>query len=354
MLATTSGRTLSRALFPQQTLIRHAILVVAGSALIALSAQVSIHIPIGPVPITGQTFAVLLVGAVLGPRLGALAAALYVGQGIAHLPVYAGGASGWGVITGSSGGYLLSYPPAAFAVGWLARAGWDRRPITLAAAMLVGNAIIYVFGLPWLANWMAAHESTLGIETDPGLVLQWGLIPFIPGDLAKLLLAASLVPAGWLALRAIPFGPEHVQRRERAPSALELGPVTIAAGAVLALSAFLPWRPGELGIEAGAGWAVLVAGVAAAAGALLQRRGALGAGLAQLWIFAAAALGGFVAFMNLVDFTADGKMELADIRFGLPVAVIAALVLLAFLASEASAGLVAAGDDGERKDVAGN
>ena len=347
MLATTSGRTLSRALFPQQTLIRHAILVVAGSALIALSAQVSLHIPIGPVPITGQTFAVLLVGAVLGPRLGALAAALYIGEGIAHLPVYAGGASGWGVITGSSGGYLLSYPPAAFAVGWLARAGWDRRPITLAAAMLVGNAIIYVFGLPWLANWMAAHE------TDPGLVLQWGLIPFIPGDLAKLLLAASLVPAGWLALRAIPFGPEHVQRRERAPSALELGPVAIAAGAVLALSAFLPWRPGELGIEAGAGWAVLGAGVAATAGVLLRRRGALGAELAQLWIFAAAALGGLVAFVNLVDFTADGRMELADIRFGLPVAVVAALVLLAFLASEASAGLVAAEDDGERKDGAG-
>ena len=81
----------------------------------------------------------LLLGAVLGPRLGAMAAALYVLEGIANLPVYASGAHGWAVITGSSGGYLLSYPFAAFAVGFLARSGWDRRPITLALAMLVGN-----------------------------------------------------------------------------------------------------------------------------------------------------------------------------------------------------------------------
>ena len=342
MLATPTGGMLRRALFTRETLLRDAILVIAGSALIAVSAQVSIKLPIGPVPITGQTFAVLLIGAVLGPRLGAMAAALYVLEGIAHLPVYASGASGWGVITGSSGGYLLSYPVAAFAVGFLARSGWDRRPITLALAMLVGNAIIYVFGLPWLANWMYAND----IEgTDATLVLQWGLTPFIPGDLAKLLLAASLVPAGWLAVRAIQLGPEQVLRNERAPQALSLGPASIVAGVALAVSAFLPWRPGELGVESAAGWGVLLAGVVATAGAWLLHRHQMGAGLGQLWVFAAAALGGLIAFINLVDFTSAGTLELADISFGLPVAMVAALALLAFLGSEASAALLRADED---------
>ena len=352
MLATPSRGTLTRLLFPHETLLRKAILVAGGSAVIALSAQVEIELPIGPVPITGQTFAVLLIGALLGPWLGAMAAALYVGEGIAHLPVYAGGASGWGVITGSSGGYLLSYPIAAFAVGWLARNGWDRRPITLALAMLVGNVIIYVFGLPWLANWMYANESTLGIEANAGLVMQWGLTPFIPGDLAKLLLAASLVPAGWIALRAIRLGPDHVLRRERAPQALDLGPAAIVAGVALAISAFLPWRPGEVGVESAAGWGVLLAGVVATAGAWLLHRKEIGSGLAQLWIFAAAAFGGLIAFINLVDFTAAGTFELADISFGLPVAMVAALALLAFLGSEASAALLRA-ENAEAEPEAG-
>ena len=338
-----------KALLPYETLVRDIVLIVAGSALLALSAQVTIHLPIGPVPITGQTFAVLLLGAVLGPRLGAMAAALYVLEGIANLPVYASGAHGWAVITGSSGGYLLSYPVAAFAVGFLARSGWGRRPITLALAMLVGNVIIYVFGLPWLANWMYVNEATLGIEASAGLVLQWGLTPFIPGDLAKLLLAASLVPAGWLAVRAFQFGTEQALRGESAPRALRLGPVAIAAGVALAVSAFLPWRSGDLGIASANGQVVLVAGLAAAAGAWLLHRREVSARLGHLWIFAAASLGGLIALVNLVDFTAAGTLELADVSFGLPIAMVAALALLAFLGSEGSAALLRADeqDDGE-------
>ena len=349
MPATPSRGAPLKALLPYETLVRDIVLIVAGSALLALCAQVTIHLPIGPVPITGQTFAVLLLGAVLGPRLGAMAAALYVLEGIANLPVYASGAHGWGVITGSSGGYLLSYPFAAFAVGFLARSGWDRRPITLAAAMLVGNAIIYVFGLPWLANWTYANEAVHGFEPSAGLVMQWGLTPFIPGDLAKLLLAASLVPAGWLAVRAFQFGPEQALRGESVPQALRLGPVAVAAGVALAVSAFLPWRSGDLGIASANGQVVLVAGLAAAAGAWLLHRREISARLGHLWIFAAAALGGLLAFVHLVNFTAAGTLELADVSFGLPIAMVAALALLAFLGSEGSAALLRADeqDDGE-------
>ena len=338
-----------KALLPYETLVRDIVLIVAGSALLALSAQVTIHLPIGPVPITGQTFAVLLLGAVLGPRRGAMAAALYVLEGIANLPVYASGAHGWAVITGSSGGYLLSYPFAAFAVGFLARSGWDRRPITLALAMLVGNVIIYVFGLPWLANWMYANEAVHGFEPSAGLVMQWGLTPFIPGDLAKLLLAASLVPAGWLAVRAFQFGPEQALRGESAPQALRLGPAAVAAGVALAVSAFLPWRSGDLGIVSAAGQVVLVAGVAATLGAWLLHRREVSTRLGHLWVFAAASLGGLIALVNLVDFTEAGTLALADVSFGLPIAMVAALALLAFLGSEASAALLRADeqDDGE-------
>ncbi len=349
MQSTPFRKTRLDALLPRETLVRDIVLVVAGSALLALCAQVTIHLPIGPVPITGQTFAVLLLGAVLGPRLGTMAAALYVLEGIAHLPVYASGAHGWGVITGASGGYLLSYPFAAFAVGFLARLGWDRRPITLALAMLAGNVIIYVFGLPWLANWMYVNEATLGIEASAGLVLQWGLTPFIPGDLAKLLLAASLVPVGWLAVRAFEFGPEQALRGESAPQALRLGSAAVVAGAALAISAFLPWKSGDLGIASAAGQVVLLAGLAAALGAWLLHRREISARLGHLWIFATAALGGLLAFVNLVDFTAEGTLALADVSLGLPIAMVAALVLLAFLGSEASATLVEADEraDGE-------
>jgi biotin transport system substrate-specific component len=343
--ATSAGRagapnagTLTGALFPQRTMIRHAALVIAAALFMALSAQASIKFVIGPVPISGITFGVLLVGGLLGPRLGMSAAILYVAMGVVGLPVYAEGAHGWAVISGSTGGYIISYPFVALLVGWLAERGWDRRPATLALAMLLGNVLIYAFGLPWLHVWGENNESLLEIQ-DMTLkhTLQWGLVPFIPGDLAKLLLAAALVPAGWQLLRAIRLGPARVLRGTPMPQAAHLAPLAIAAGLAMAVAAVLPWSPDALGIEETAGVLVLAAGLAGAAGAALRYRRVIGPGVAQLWGFAAATLGALLAFVNLVKFNADGTLGLADISVGVVIAAIAAIVLLASTASEASA-----------------
>lgn len=165
---------------------REALLVLGGSVLVGLSAYARIDLPLGPVPITGQTFAVLLVGAALGSRRGALAMVAYLAEGAVGLPVFAGGACCIPWLLGPTAGYLWSYPAAAWLVGWLAERGWDRRPHTAALAMLAGNALIYLVGLPWLGSFVG-----------PERVLATGLIPFIPGDLLKLLLAAAALPAAW-------------------------------------------------------------------------------------------------------------------------------------------------------------
>lgn len=334
LTAPTAGpaRTLGQALFPQRTLLRHAALVLVAATFIALCAQVSIKLAFGPVPITGQTFAVLLVGGLLGPRLGLATGMLYVAMGIVGLPVYAEASHGWSIITGSTGGYLISYPFAILLVGWLAQRGWDRRPATLALAMLLANALIYAFGLPWLWAWGEHHESLLQInDMTLRLTLQWGLVPFIPGDLAKLLLAASLVPSAWELLHALRLGPSSDERAE-APPAARMWPVAIAASAAMAVAALLPWSQGAtgaLGIDEAARWVVLATGALGAAAALLRLRGVIGAGVAQLWCFAAAAAGGLAAFVNLVEFTATGNLGLADVSFGVVIAVVAAIVLLA-------------------------
>lgn len=165
-------------------------MVLGGSLFTALMAQVAIPLPFTPVPITGQTLAVLLVGAALGARRGALSMAAYLAEGLAGLPVFAGGTAGIGRLLGPTGGYLVGFVVAAYVVGWLAERGWDRRPLTAALAMAVGNGVIYVFGLAWLARFVGlAH------------VLPMGLFPFIPGDLLKVLLAAALLPSAWRIMR---------------------------------------------------------------------------------------------------------------------------------------------------------
>src|SRR2546427_2121629 len=143
--------TLRLAAFPATNLRADVVLVLFGSGLIAGSAQISLPLPFTPVPITGQTFAVLLVGASLGTVRGGASAALYVLLGPAGAPVYAGGAHGLAVGTGASGGYLLSYPFVSALTGFLAERGWDRRFSSAVGAMLTGNVVIYLFGLPWLA-----------------------------------------------------------------------------------------------------------------------------------------------------------------------------------------------------------
>jgi biotin transport system substrate-specific component len=166
---------------------RDALFVLAFSLGTALSAQIAVPLPFSPVPLTGQTFGVLLTGALLGPRLGALAMLLYLAEGACGLPFFAGGAFGAARFAGPTGGYLVAYPPAAAFVGWLATRGWDRRPGTMLGAMLTGSVVIFAGGAAWLAHFVggASHALTLGV------------LPFLPGDAVKALLAAGLLPLGW-------------------------------------------------------------------------------------------------------------------------------------------------------------
>ncbi len=163
-----------------------AALILAGSLLIALSAQIAIRLPFSPVPVTGQTFAVLLVGVLLGSKRGTLSLIAYLAEGAAGMPVFAGGAFGAAYMTGPTGGYLLGFVAAAYAIGWLAEHGWDRHTVTAALAMVIGNAVIYACGVTWLSTY-------LGVEG----AISAGLTPFIAGDVVKIALAAALLPAGW-------------------------------------------------------------------------------------------------------------------------------------------------------------
>jgi biotin transport system substrate-specific component len=176
---------------------RHLLMITAAVVLIAASAQVSIRLPVTPVPITGQTFGVLFCSALLGFRRSLLTLLLYLLLGIIGLPVFAGWASGAGQITsyaagvlvlGATGGYLLGFVFAGALVGRLAELGWDRHLGGSLAAMLLGNVVVYLVGVPWL---MAA----LGV--DLSTALEQGVYPFVAGDLIKLALAAGLLPAGW-------------------------------------------------------------------------------------------------------------------------------------------------------------
>jgi biotin transport system substrate-specific component len=174
----------------RSALLYDAALVLGASLVIALSAQVAIQLPFSPVPITGQTMAVLLVGALLGSRRGALAVLAYMAEGLAGLPVFAGGAAGLARLFGPTGGYLVGFVAAAFLVGWLAERGWDRRFGTTLAAMTLGNLVIYGVGAVWLAVFVG------------GLSRGWslGVVPFLPGDAIKIVLAAVLLPGGWKLL----------------------------------------------------------------------------------------------------------------------------------------------------------
>ncbi len=175
-------------------LARDAALVVAGCLFTALLAQVKIPLGFTPVPITGQTFAVLLVGASLGSRRGAAAMVLYLVAG-SWLPFYAGGASGlvWGL---SSGGYIIGFIPATFVVGWLAERGWDRKPWIL-LAMLAGNVLLYVPGLIQLSLFVQGIDPSVADDQVLSTTLKWGLYPFILGDLIKLVAASLLLPGAW-------------------------------------------------------------------------------------------------------------------------------------------------------------
>ena len=171
-----------------RAILYDAIVVICGSLILCLSAQVKMYLPISPVPITGQTFAVLMLAALLGSRRGVLAIIAYLIEGASGLPVFAGGI-GPAVLIGPTGGYLVGFVAAAYVVGRLAEMGWDRRVITTIVAMLAGEIALYTFGVCWLA-----------IMTNIRTALVIGLYPFIVGDILKIALAAAVLPAGWKLL----------------------------------------------------------------------------------------------------------------------------------------------------------
>jgi len=166
-------------------------LIIVGSLLIGMCAQVKIRLPFSPVPVTLQTFAVLMLGALLGSRRGSLCVLAYIIEGAAGLPVFAAGV-GLAVLSGPTGGYLLGFIPAAYTTGLLAEKGWDRRVGTTVLAMLLGDASIYVFGLLWLSRLIGAE-----------MAVSLGLYPFIVGDCLKIILAAIILPSGWKLLDKI-------------------------------------------------------------------------------------------------------------------------------------------------------
>ncbi len=183
-----SARTLTLAdlAAPRAGTLANLGLIVGASVVTALAAQVAVPVPWSPVPITGQTFAVTLTGAVLGARRGFLAQLLYLAQGALGLPVFAAGAAGIAVFAGPTAGYLLAFPLAAAVTGALAQRGWDRRFVTMLPAMLLGSVPVFALGLAGLARFLPADA-----------LLAAGLLPFLPGDLIKSTLAALAFPAVW-------------------------------------------------------------------------------------------------------------------------------------------------------------
>jgi biotin transport system substrate-specific component len=187
---TSTALTPRRAVLADTLLPRSAVanaaLVTGGTALTAVMAQLSV--PLWPVPITGQTLAVLLVGSVLGANRGALSMLLYWVAGMLGAPVYSDGGHGLGAALGPSGGYIVGFIISAYAVGRLAERGQDRRFLTAALSFCAGTVITFGFGMAWLA---------LSLGADLQQTLEWGLYPFIAGGVIKALLAAALMPGAW-------------------------------------------------------------------------------------------------------------------------------------------------------------
>ena len=176
---------------------------VAGALLLSVLAQVSIPLPFTPVPITGQTLGVLLVGAAYGPALGVGTVALYLAWALVGLPVLAPGSdgshdTGLAVLGAAAftGGYLWGFVVASGLVGWLARKGWDRSFGSAIGAMLLGEVVIYAIGLPWLSRALALAGAPSTLEDT----LTAGLAPYVVGDVLKLLAAAALLPGAWRLL----------------------------------------------------------------------------------------------------------------------------------------------------------
>jgi len=179
--------------------VRFTLLAIVGSAFVAVSAQITV--PLWPVPITGQTLAVLVIGMAYGARLGAATLALYMVEGIVGIPVFAKLSAGPHVMAGPTGGYIVGFIAAAAFVGWLAERDWSRSFTLTALAQLLGSGVIFAFGVPWLALFYAgpgaAYVAKTGAETAFGAAIATGFLPFLLEDLVKVALAACLMPAAW-------------------------------------------------------------------------------------------------------------------------------------------------------------
>ncbi|CAB1129186.1 Biotin transporter [Candidatus Hydrogenisulfobacillus filiaventi] len=186
-MATDTTTTLADLVWPRRGAWSATLEVVAASLFLALAAQVAIRLPFTPVPVTGQTFGVLLTGSLLGSRRGTAAVLLYLLEAGAGLPFLAAGGTGWPWTLGPLGGYLVGFVLMVWLVGRLSERRWDRRFRTSVLVMLAGEAAVYAVGVPWLAFYVGGL----------GKALVLGLLPFLPGDALKLLLAAGLLPAGW-------------------------------------------------------------------------------------------------------------------------------------------------------------
>ncbi len=165
------------------------VLIAAGAALTAIAAQIAV--PLWPVPITGQTLAVLIVGSSLGALRGVLSMVLYAVLGIVGLPVFSDQTHGIGVVLGTTGGYIVGFILAAALTGWLAQRQWDHRILGAIASFAAGTVVTFAIGLPWLA--VVGHF-------DFEQTLQYGLYPFIVGGIVKALLAAAFIRLAWFGV----------------------------------------------------------------------------------------------------------------------------------------------------------
>lgn len=185
---TTLAPTLSNRYFPRTTeWIRSLYLIVLGSLLLAALAQIKVVLPFTPVPITGQTFGVLLIGAALGSKGGAATIILYLTEGAMGLPFFAGGGSGLSILSGATAGYLVGFVGAAYAIGLLAERGLERSVRTSVIPFLVGTVIIYGCGVTWLSIMLGSFSKAV----------TFGIVPFLLGDAIKLIAASLTLPAAW-------------------------------------------------------------------------------------------------------------------------------------------------------------
>ncbi|MEL3892418.1 biotin transporter BioY [Ferrovibrio sp. MS7] len=194
MTTTTLNPTLLQHVAPGMKAWRVALAMLAGSALLAISAKV--QVPFWPVPMTLQTLAILAIGMAFGSRLGAATVLLYLAEGFVGLPVFAGAAAGPAYFAGPTAGYLIGFVASAWLIGWLAERGWDRSLLRCLIAMAVGHAVVFVFGVSWLATLVGVQKA-----------LAAGLYPFWAATLVKTLLGVAVMQAAWhLALKRRSLG----------------------------------------------------------------------------------------------------------------------------------------------------